>query len=182
MMTDGVTWLPPIAGMATVAISRTGDPDIGAWGRGISPTGDWLAWRQNNPPLIEAGRVNTDVVKYANTIRWGASIDGAVFIWRSGMGLSPDRHWLFYAAGNSLSVRTLTGALVAAGAGDAMQLDVNATWERFETYVAQPQMVHLGARTILLPVTGQKLIDQIQGGPALFLIPYDRDFFYLTLP
>lgn len=180
IMTDGVTWLNPIDGMATVGIARDGHIEMGAWGREILPSGDWLAWRQNNPPLIAKGVVNPEVAKTANTIRWGASINGAVFIWRSGMGMTKGHHWLIYAAGNSLSVATLTEALRAANCDAAMQLDVNASWEQYVTFAARPQTVKVRGQAIELPLTGQKLIDQMVAGPALFLVPYTRDFFYLT--
>ena len=38
---------------------------------------------------------------------WGANIDGAVAVWRSGMGLSQDGNTLFYVAGNDLVASTL---------------------------------------------------------------------------
>jgi len=180
MMTDGVTWLPPLDGMMTVGVDTDGRAAMGAWGRGIRPGDGWTAWRQNNPPLIEDGKISPDVVKYANTIRWGASIDGAVFIWRSGMGITPDGRWLIYAAGNSLSAETLTVALQAAGAQDAMQLDVNATWERFVTFSDKPQTAQVGGKDVSLLATAVKLIDQMAGGPTQFLAPWERDFFYLT--
>jgi Phosphodiester glycosidase len=180
MMTDGVTWLPPLDGMMTIAVDADGRATMGAWGRGIKLVDGWTAWRQNNPPLIEDGKVSPDVVKYANTIRWGASIDGAVFIWRSGMGITADGRWLIYAAGNSLSAKTLTVALQAAGARDAMQLDVNATWERFVTFSDKSQAVQTGGKDVSLPATAVKLIDQMAGGPTQFLVPWERDFFYLT--
>jgi hypothetical protein len=180
MMTDNTLWLPAIDGLQTVAIARDGGVTMGAWGRGVPAKGDWLAWRQNDPPLIEAGKINPDVITYANTIRWGASIDGAVFIWRSGMGLAQDGRWLIYAAGNSLSAATLTAALQAAGCQEAMQLDVNATYERFVTFTQQPQTANAGGSETKLSLTSQKLIDQMQGGPTQFLAPDSRDFFYLT--
>jgi hypothetical protein len=180
MMTDGVTWLNPIDGMGTVGIARDGHIEMGTWGQEILPTGDWLAWRQNNPPLIVNGVVNPEVTKTANTIRWGASINGAVFIWRSGMGMTQGHHWLIYAVGNSLSVATLTETLRAANSDAAMQLDVNSTWEQYITFAAKPQAAKVGGQPIELPLTGQKLIDQMVAGPALFLVPYTRDFFYLT--
>jgi hypothetical protein len=180
MMTDGVTWLPPLDGMMTVGVDTDGRAAMGAWGRGIKPGHGWTAWRQNSPPLIEDGKISPDVVKYANTIRWGASIDGAVFIWRSGMGITPDGRWLIYAAGNSLSAETLTVALQAAGARDAMQLDVNATWERFVTFSDKSQATKASGKDVSLPATSVKLIDQMAGGPTQFLAPWERDFFYLT--
>ncbi len=181
MMTDGTVWLPPINGMATVAVDAEGRPHIGAWGRGVVTSTAWVAWRQNNPPLIEGGTVNPEVIKTANTIHWGAALDGTVFIWRSGLGLTPGRRWLIYAAGNALSVETLTRALSAAGASDAMQLDVNQTYERFVTFDDTPQTLNLGKQPVKLPITAHKLIAQMAGNTGQFLLPDDRDFFYLTL-
>ena len=180
MMTDGVVWLPAKDGLATAAANNDGQLTLGAWGRGVQPDGAWSAWRQNNPPLIENGVVNPDVLKLANTIRWGASLSGAVFIWRSGMGVTPDGRWLIYAAGNPLSVQTLTATLQAAGASDAMQLDVNMTFEQYYTFVDQPQTAKVAGQDASLPITGVKLIKQMQGTPDHFLVPHDRDFFYLT--
>jgi hypothetical protein len=120
------------------------------------------------------------VIRLANTIKWGASLDGAVFIWRSGMGITPGGRWLIYAAGNSLSVQTLTKALQAAGTYNAMQLDVNMSFERYDVFTSTPQAAEIDGRAATLPVTSVKLINQMQGGPAQFVTPYDRDFFYLT--
>jgi hypothetical protein len=180
MMTDGITWLPPQDGLATLAIDRQGHVSLGAWGREISPQGDWLAWRQNNAPLIERGQVNPDVTRYATTIRWGASIDGAVFIWRSALGITPGHRWLIYAAGNSLSVATLTAALQAAGVSDAMQLDANATYPRFVTFAPTKQVVTVTGQSLTLPLTALRLINEMYAGPTQFLVPYARDFMYLT--
>lgn len=180
MMTDGTVWLPAKDGMATAAIDDNGNLTIGAWGRGVKPGNQWAAWRQNNPPLIENGVINPDVVKLANTIKWGAALDGAVYIWRSGMGITQDGRWLIYAAGNALSVQTLTGALQAAGANNAMQLDVNMSFEHYVVFDDTPQVAFVGRQNHALPITSVKLIKQMAGGPAQFLVPDERDFFYLT--
>lgn len=180
MMTDGTVWVPPIDGLATAAVDADGRLTLGAWGRGVDPNGPWTAWRQNNPPLIEDGVVNPDVIRLADTIHWGASLSGAVFIWRSGMGVTPDGRWLIYAAGNPLSVQTLTSALQAAGAWNAMQLDVNMSFEHYDTFAATPQTISARGSTISLPVTSVKLIKQMFGDSTQFLVPFDRDFFYMT--
>ncbi len=146
----------------------------------MKPDGPWIAWRQNNPPLIEAGVVNPDVIRTADTLHWGASLSGAVFIWRSGMGVTPDGRWLIYVAANPVSVKTLTNALQAAGVRDAMQLDVNMSFEHYNTYAATPQTVTVAGRPVTLPVSAVKLIKPMFGDSTQFLVPFDRDFFYLT--
>jgi hypothetical protein len=166
--------------MATVAVARDGHIEMGAWGDEISPSGNWLAWRQNNPPLIIKGVVNPEVTRTSDTIRWGASIDRQVVIWRSGMGITQGHHWLIYAAGNSLSAATLTQVLLAAHCYAAMQLDVNMSWEQYMTFAAQPQTAKVNGQTVTLPLTSHKLIDQMVAMPNLYLVPYSRDYFYLT--
>jgi hypothetical protein len=180
MMSDGVTWLPAQAGMATMAIKRDGQVIIGAWGRGVTPAMDLLAWRQNNPPLIENGVVNPDVHAITNLKEWGVTIGNKAVTWRSGLGLTQDGRWLIYAAGNSLSTETLMAALQAAGAYNAMQTDINNPYDRFDTYTAVAQQEQVNNEPVTLPLTAQKLIDQMKGGPDQFLVPYERDFFYLT--
>jgi hypothetical protein len=54
MMVDGITLLPPIQGIATVAIYQNGQVKIGAWGTEITQTPDLIAFRQNCPLFIEA--------------------------------------------------------------------------------------------------------------------------------
>jgi hypothetical protein len=124
--------------------------------------------------------INPDVIAYADTIRWGAAIDGTVSIWRSGTGMTKGRRWLLYAAGNSLSAETLTAALEAAGASDAMQLDVNATFERFVPFARKTAGPSGATPSAGSPVVSVRLINKMKGGPDQFLKPCDRDFFYLT--
>jgi hypothetical protein len=179
MMTDGVVWLPAQSGLATVAVGPGGSTDLGVWGHRINPQAKWQSWRQNNPPLIENGQINPDVQKYADTIRWGASVDGGVSIWRSGLGMTAGRRWLIYAVGNSLSVSTLTTALNAAHCADAMQLDVNAGWEQFVTFQKATAAATPTAGN-QLSLKALRLIDAMNAGPTQFLTPDARDFFYLT--
>jgi Phosphodiester glycosidase len=180
MMSDGVTWLPAEPGMATLALKQDGQVVMGAWGREVTPAMDWVAWRQNNPPLIENGVVNPDVHAITNLKEWGVTIGNKAVTWRSGLGLTRDGRWLIYAAGNSLSTETLMAALQAAGAYNAMQTDINNPFDRFETYTAVAQQEQVNNQRVALPLTAQKLIDQMKGGSDQFLVPYDRDFFYLT--
>ena len=180
MMSGGVTWLPPKDGMATLAIEKDGRVLIGAWGGKVIPNPNMVAWRQNNPPLIENGIVNPDVNSIANNRKWGATITKRAYTWRSGLGLSKDNRWLIYVAGNSLSTASLTKMLQIAGAHNAMQTDINRPFDRFETYTAIPHKVKFRRQIITLPLTAQPLIDKMNGGSYQFLVPYKRDFFYLT--
>ena len=70
MMVNGFTLLPPLPGLATVAIYRDGHVEIGAWGKEINPSNDMIAFRQNCPLLIENGQVNP-ALSLNNRTAWG---------------------------------------------------------------------------------------------------------------
>lgn len=180
IMSDGLTWLPPKPGMATLAIEKDGRVLIGAWGNGAIPNADMIAWRQNNPPLIENGIVNPEIHNVANDRKWGATITKMAYTWRSGLGLSKDNRWLFYVAGNSLTTETLTKILNITGAYNAMQTDINHPFDRFDTFNKTSHRVNFLGQNVVLPLKSNKLIDKMNGDSTQFLVPYKRDFFYLT--
>ena len=87
---------------------------------------------------------------------------------RSALGITGDGR-LVWAAGESLSPSTLAGALIAAGAQRAVELDINPEW------VAGYLYVHRGSGPVAVPVVpGQA------GIPGQLLSPYSRDFFTIV--
>ncbi len=58
MMVNGVTLLPPIPSIATIAIYHDGHVQIGVWGQDLNVSPGMIAFRQNCPPLIDAGQIN----------------------------------------------------------------------------------------------------------------------------
>jgi hypothetical protein len=162
--------LPPISGHMTVAVNPDGTVRMGAWGREIAGSDDALWWRQNGPPIIYRGQVNP-LTSEMTARNWGASINGTVAVWRSGLGLSQDGRSLYYAAGDNLVVSALARGLQAAGAYNAMQLDVNNYWVYFGAVKAE------GSR-----FTNETLFDKMKGSdPRRYLNGFSRDFFYVTL-
>ena len=92
----------------------------------------------------------------------------ATLVWRSAIGVDR-RGNLIYAAGEDQTVKSLAGALVAAGAVRAMELDINSYWDTFNSYAAPGA----GQPTPLLPGMAR---------PATrYLTPDDRDFFAVYL-
>jgi hypothetical protein len=174
MMANGVTLLPPIPGIATVAIYRDGHVQIGAWGKEVVPSADMTAFRQNCPPLIEAGQINPDL-SLDNRKAWGYTGNTDI-TWRTGIGITQDGRYLIYAVGNGTSAETLAEALLKAGAYNAMQLDINQFYAHFYTY----QPVGDSAASQGFQMTGQRLLDEMINNPHLYLTPNIRDFFYLT--
>lgn len=168
MMVNGLTLLPPIDGMATVAIYKDGSVQLGAWNQDILPSADMVAFRQNCPPLIDGGSLNP--ILDNNAIRaWGFTRNTDI-AWRTALGLTQDRRFLIFAVSNGTSARFLAEALQQAGAYSAMQLDVNQYYARFMTYT------QVNGEPV-----GEPLLDQMTNNPAQFLNPDLRDFFYLTL-
>ena len=171
MMVDGVTLLPPMPGLATLAIYRDGHVNIGAWDGGITQTPDLIAFRQNCPLIVRSGQINP-MVNVVNYVMWGNTIGNQDITWRTGVGITQDSRYLIYAVGNGTSVGTLAQALQEAGAYNAMQLDINQHYAHFAIY--QPS----GKPGNSLQAV--QLLDQMQSDPNLYLTAHSRDYFYLT--
>jgi hypothetical protein len=174
MMVDGTTLLGPTDGLATIALLPDGSIRIGQWGRDLTLNDNPTWYRQNCPLLVDAGQINPHVTD-ENRREWGYTVKNLDTTWRSGLGISQDGEFLIYAAGNSLTVQSLAEALQQAGAYYAMQTDINGFYTRFVTY--QPA----SNAKATYPLVANKLLNEMSGDPALFLHPYDRDFFYVTL-
>lgn len=126
---------------------------------------DVVAVRQNGPFLIENGRITSYVELGSDT--WGRTITNNMYTWRSGLGITKEGN-LIYAVGNSLIPNTLAKALLAAGAVNAMQLDINSPWVRFIIY----QSIGNGKYSYA------PLLTSMTGGKE-YLTRYNKDFFYV---
>ncbi len=166
-MADGLTALPPIEGLATVAIYNPGRVRIGIWGKDINDSPDLVAWRQNGAMLIHNAQVNPDTAQ-TNT-DWGLTVNGAALTWRSALALSADGQTLYYIAGPKIDVATLTKVVAQTGATQAMQLDINSFWVNFAAMRAK------GPR-----VSAEPLLPGMAQQPDRYLKGYSRDFFYIT--
>ena len=173
MMVNGLTLIPPRPNMATVAIYRDGHVQIGAWGKDIFPSPDIVAWRQNCPPLIDAGQLNPDL-SYNNRNEWGYTGNTDI-TWRTGLGISRDGRYLIYAVGNGTSAMTLAQALKEVGAYSAMQLDINQYYAHFDTYQPDKSANATNSKSV-----AERLLDKMINEVSIYLTPSARDFFYLT--
>lgn len=122
--------------------------------------------RQNCPILIGDGTMS--VLDEKNKALWGRTPTTAIFTWRSGIGLTKNGDLLF-AVGNNLTPATLAVALQAAGAVNAIQLDINPVWVRFNffEYAGHGQY------------TSSTLTRDLKDGAQQYLHGYTKDFFYL---
>jgi hypothetical protein len=169
MAIDHTILLPPIDGIATIALYRDDTVRIGTWGQDIVPSPDLVAFRQNCPLILNNGKITPEVSAPISD-RWGQTVGNTVRTWRSGLGLSADGQTLIYAVGDNLTVPALAEALRRGGAARAMQLDINGLSTHFVTFIPAASG----------ELQAQKLLDGTQGGTQQFIAPSSRDFFYLT--
>jgi hypothetical protein len=154
-----------VNGIATVVEYRDGRIDIVRWHQGPgAPANVWFA-KQNLPPIIEEGKLNPNL---SDGPKWGETVDNAVRVWRSGIGI--DSHGnLLYAAANYQTVESLAKVLQRAGAVRALELDINEDWTSFISYR------HPGAGE------PSNLLPEMLRPPERYLTPDERDFFAVYL-
>ncbi len=166
MIVNGKTYLPLKKGLATLVIYNGYKPQIVDY-EGQSLGQNVVTIRQNGPMLLENGQDVTSSSAW-NMQTWGLTITNSMYTWRSGIGVTKNGN-LIYAVGPSLVPETLAAALKAAGAVDAMQLDINPVWVRFVVFTP------LGnGQYNYYPLTK----DMTNGGYQ-DLTGYQKDFFYL---
>ena len=93
---------------------------------------DVVSVRQNLDLLVDGGQP-VPGLDAADTTQWGATLGNAVYVWRSGVGVTADGA-LVYVGGPGLNITDLADLLVRAGAVRAMELDINTDWVNFSTY------------------------------------------------
>ena len=159
---NGVTAAPLVTGKAAEVFYRDGSLRVGAWGSGLTMTPDVMAVRENLSLLVSGGAVQVSANAGSGT-QWGYTINNDYYIARSGVGITASGD-IVYVSGSALSVATLAQLLKAAGAVNAMELDINPDWVSFMTYsgnTAKPDPV--------------KLWDFVQPSDR-YLQPASRDF------
>jgi hypothetical protein len=154
-----------VNGIATVVRYRDGRVDIVKWDHGAgAPANVWFA-KQNLPPIIDEGRLAPNL---GDGPEWGETVNNAVRVWRSGLGI--DAHGnLMYAAANYQTVESLAKVLQRAGAVRALELDINEDWTSFISYR------HPGA------LDPSNLLPEMYRSPERYLVPDERDFFAVYL-
>ncbi len=166
---EGQVLVPPIDGMATLAIYTDGSLRIGEWGKDMNFSPDMVVYRQNCPLMVQDGQINPLV--YNNSINdWGGTISGNIVTFRSGIGISQDGKTLYYFAGNTLIMPALANAMLDTGAYQAMQLDINNYYVHFTSFEVQDGQL---TGVSLLP---KEMVDNINR----YLVGFAHDFFYIT--
>ena len=110
----------------------------------------------------------------SDTTKWGATLGDAVYVWRSGVGITADGA-LVYVGGPGLNITDLADLLARAGAVRAMELDINTDWVNFSVY--QPS-TPAGQAT---PSDGSELLPGMVGTPDRYFESWwARDFITMS--
>jgi len=128
---DGQVGSPLRQGAASMVLFKDGRINVVKW-NATAPGADVAAVRQNLGMLVENGTISPDV-NSTTTRTWGKTVGNTTFVWRSALGVRKDGS-LVFVVGASMSVPTLANIVHAAGAVNAMELDINKAWTNFITY------------------------------------------------
>jgi hypothetical protein len=171
--TDGKTILPLRSGAASFVIYRSGAATVGQWGRDVTMTPNVVAVRQNLNLLVDGGKPVSGL-DAADTTLWGDTLGNAIYVWRSGIGVTADGA-LVYVGGPGLNITDLANLLVRAGSVRAMELDINTDWVNFSVYrPATPA----GPAT---RANGTELLPGMTGTPGRYFQPWwARDFITMS--
>ena len=155
-------------GAASLVIYKDGHATVGTWGKDVAMTPDVTFVRQNLKPLVSNGQVADNLDANVEST-WGATIGGALAVWRSGIGVTATGD-LVYAMGDAMSVSDLADVLHRAGAVTAMQLDINQAWVSYLWYS------HTGATAV------PHKLGKFQRPADRYLNDTSRDFVAVYLP
>jgi hypothetical protein len=159
---------PMVTGHATLVAYSDGQYNVIPWHAGRRPPPGVTVARQNLWLLVNNSRPTPGS---AYTTRWGVTLGGATYVWRSGVGI--DHHGdLIYIAAPEQTSATFARLFVHAGCVRAMEMDINPAWPIFVTYGAP------GAGNPSLNVANPNQV------PSRFLYVSKKDFFalYVTRP
>lgn len=161
---NGTVIVPLRAGAASMVFTADGQLRVEAWPGG-APGPGIVAVRQNLDLLIQDGVISREVY-HASAATWGSTVGNAAYVWRSAIGVRADGS-LISVVGPAMDIGSLANILKAAGAVNAMELDINPDWTNYITY-AHPAPGE-AIPTVLPPPNSN--VD-----PHRYLQPSSRDF------
>jgi hypothetical protein len=174
VMHDTIVLVPPRPNIATLALYHDGRLSITPWDPKMYDNREIRTWRQNAAMLIHNNEVNPEATDKNKLLdNWGGNVNDVVgaevVTWRSGIGLSANKRFLYYAAGPSLTVNTLANVFKTLGAKDAMQLDINPYWVQF-----------ISVSTVKDQLKANPLLPEMSGYTERYLGAYTGDYFYVV--
>ena len=170
--TQGHVVIPLRNGAASLVVYRDGSATVGSWDHQVSMNSGVVSVRQNLDLIVNGGKTVPGLLANDHS-RWGATLGGGVYVWRSGVGITADGA-LVYVGGPALSITSLARLLVDAGAVRAMEMDINTDWVQYSTFT--------GAKGV--PVTGSNgtdLLSNMAGNPSRYFANWwIRDFYTMS--
>lgn len=166
---NGREYLPLRDGYASLVIDRDGRARVGAWNIDVGMGPQVVAVRQNLHLVVTDGRP-VDGLATNNRGLFGTGRNQFQFTWRSGIGTTANGD-LVYVAGRGLTLDVLAHAMAQAGIVTGMELDIHSPMVGFNLFPTAS-----GA----ISGSGQRLLTSMPLAPDRYLIPDQRDFFYLT--
>jgi len=131
MLLDGDLYVPPRDDACVVAQYPDESIKLGSWSALSGAVDQMSAYRQTPPCLIEQGELNPRLDSEYKSRRWGSAVGGVQDIRRSAIGLDASGRALLYGFGDWVTPKELAQAMLAAGAQEAAQLDINWSYTRF---------------------------------------------------
>jgi hypothetical protein len=167
--TDHKMVVPLRVGAASFVVYRNGTSDVITWGPHDHVTPDIVSVRQNLDLLVNKSKPVPGLVS-ADTAKWGVTVGNAVYVSRSGLGVTADGA-LVYVGGPGLNITDLANLLVRAGAVRAMELDINVDWVNYSYYSPS------SSNGIASAANGKELVSAMTGTPARYFESWwARDF------
>lgn len=164
---------PLRVGAASFVVYRNGTSNVIAWGRHDRVTPDIVSVRQNLDLLVNDSKPVAGLVAN-DTSKWGATVGNAVYVSRSGLGVTADGA-LVYVGGPGLNITDLANLLVRAGAVRAMELDINVDWVNYSYYTPSTP------DGLAAPANGRELVAAMTGTPARYFESWwARDFITMS--
>lgn len=162
MAQTGKVLQPMKCGAGTLIVYADGSVKIGKWSRDWTAVTPIMSDVRQCLLLVDQGKYNSD----------GAfnifAVGNETYVFRSAVGLTKDRTKLLYAAGNNISAAGLAKALIAAGASEAIHLDMNYGNATCGVFVQDKGKLRIVPLTTRFPC------------PSRFAGSNSRDFMYLV--
>lgn len=132
MYVGGFTLVPPKPALCTLLGLHDGALRLGTW-RGLASEAEraeresrLLFWRQGPPCLYEDGELNRALPGERAGESSATASDATLLARRSAVGLDRARSVLFVGFGTDITARAMAEAMHRAGAGNVIQLDLDA--------------------------------------------------------
>ena len=166
-MVDGLTLAPMVHGDMTLAIDAAGHWKMGEWAANFpGPRFHAIAYRQNLAPLV-ANAKPTAAALSANEFIWGDPLKENPQQARSALGIDTHGNLVYVATLTGVSPALLARALLAAGAVEGMELDINPFWPIVGASFAV--LHHPGDYPVQIPYA--------EHNPTIYNTGWERDFF-----